>query len=285
MSQDHGTKVVDTTKQYYDSEDADNFYYKLWGGEDLHVGVYDERKDTVDAVREASIRAVEKMIGLLQKATKVTAETKVLDIGSGYGGTARYFAKHCGCHVDCLNLSDKENERNRQKNKEQRLEDKVSVYGGNFEELPFSDGVYDVVICEDSLLHSANKQKVLEEVKRVLKNGGHFIFTDPMQADEVPEGVLDPVLQRIHLDSMGSIKKYREIAKLLGLKEVQVVELPEQIPRHYGSVRSVLQKNYESLKGSISTDYMDRMLTGLGHWVEKGEQGHLNWGYLHFQKQ
>jgi sarcosine/dimethylglycine N-methyltransferase len=26
------------------------------------------------------------------------------------------------------------------------------------------------------------------------------------------------------------------------------------------------------------------MLTGLGHWVEAGERGHLRWGILHFRK-
>eukprot|EP01138_Halocafeteria_seosinensis_P011998 gb/GECG01012262.1/.p1 GENE.gb/GECG01012262.1/~~gb/GECG01012262.1/.p1 ORF type:complete len:286 (+),score=45.86 gb/GECG01012262.1/:1-858(+) len=285
MAHQHSDEVVNTTKQYYDSEDADNFYYQLWGGEDLHVGVYDKREDTIDAVREASTRAVKKMTDLLQSTTTLDKETKVLDIGSGYGGTARYFARNFGCTVDCLNLSDKENERNKQKNKEQGLDSKLSVYGGNFEALPFSDGVYDIVICEDSLLHSANKQKVLEEVDRVLRKGGHFIFTDPMQADDVPEGVLDPVLKRIHLDSMGSVKKYREMAKKIGWKEVQVVQMPEQIPNHYGSVRNVLQNKYDSLKGTISTDYMDKMLEGLKHWVEKGTNGHLNWGYLHFQKQ
>ena len=32
--------VVDTTRDYYDSPDADNFYFHVWGGEDIHVGIY-----------------------------------------------------------------------------------------------------------------------------------------------------------------------------------------------------------------------------------------------------
>lgn len=270
--------VVQTTKDYYDSENADNFYYHVWGGEDIHVGLYTKQGEPV---RDASARGVRKMGELLND---VDQNTRMLDIGAGYGGTARYFAKTYGCQVDCLNLSEKENERNIEKNKAQGLDDKVKVYGGNFEELPFKPETYDVVISQDSLLHSANKKKVLQEVDRVLRKGGKFLFTDPMQANQVPAGVLDPVLERIHLDSMGSVAKYREIAKGLNWKELQVVEMPEQLVNHYSSIRQYLRENYESLKDKISTDYMDRMIAGLGHWVEQGRAGHLNWGYLLFQK-
>lgn len=276
---DKSQEVVDTTKNYYDSEDADNFYYNVWGGEDIHVGLYNE---IGESIYEASQRSVEKMTELIKD--RVDESTRLVDVGAGYGGTARYFAKKFGCHVDCLNLSEKENDLNKQKNQELGYEKLVDVYGGNFEALPFSDDSYEVAIAQDALLHSGNKKKVLEEVDRVLKSGGDFIFTDPMQADDCPEGVLKPVLERIHLDSMGSVAKYRQMAKELGWEEVQVVEMPEQLVNHYSSVRKLLREKYEELKGTISTEYMDRMIEGLGHWVEKGENGYLNWGYIHFRK-
>jgi ubiquinone/menaquinone biosynthesis C-methylase UbiE len=276
---DKSQEVVDTTKNYYDSEDADNFYYNIWGGEDIHVGLYNQVGDDIS---EASQKSVEKMTELI--GDRVDKNTRVVDVGAGYGGTARYFAKKFGCPVDCLNLSEKENDLNKEKNKKLGYEDLVNVYGGNFEALPFSDASYELAIAQDALLHSGNKKKVFEEVDRVLKNGSDFIFTDPMQADDCPEGVLKPVLERIHLDSMGSVAKYRQMAKELGWEEVQVVEMPEQLVNHYSSVRKLLQEKYDDLKGTISTDYMDRMIEGLGHWVEKGKQGYLNWGYLHFRK-
>lgn len=276
---DKSQEVVDTTKNYYDSEDADNFYYHVWGGEDIHVGLYNE---IGESIYEASQRSVEKMTELIKD--RVDESTRMVDVGAGYGGTARYFAKKFGCSVDCLNLSDKENELNEEKNKKLGLDHLVKVYGGNFEALPFSDDLYDVAIAQDALLHSGNKKKVFEEVDRVLKSGGDFIFTDPMQADDCPEGVLKPVLERIHLDSMGSVAKYRQMAKDLGWEEVQVEEMPEQLVNHYSSVRKLLQEKYEGLKDKISTAYMDRMIEGLGHWVEKGGQGYLNWGYIHFRK-
>ena len=44
------------------------------------------------------------------------------------------------------------------------------------ESLPYSDGQFDAVVCVDVLEHLADLSKVLEEVTRVLKPGGMFLF-------------------------------------------------------------------------------------------------------------
>jgi sarcosine/dimethylglycine N-methyltransferase len=271
-------EVANIAKSYYDSEDADNFYYNIWGGEDIHVGWY---QSDSEPILDASHRTVEKMV---EKLPQLTANSRVIDIGAGYGGSARYLAKTFGCQVECLNISEKENDKNIQKNKEQGLDHLINVYQGNFEEIPYDSESFDVVWCQDSILHSGNKKAVFEEVARVLKPGAHFIFTDPMQVDNCPDGVLDPVLNRIHLDSMGSVGKYREFAKELGLQEVEVEEQAELLPTHYGRVLEELKKNENQLQDKVSADYIERMKEGLGHWVEKGNKGYLNWGVLHFKK-
>src|SRR5690606_22992086 len=104
----------------------------------------------------------------------------ILDIGAGYGGAARRLVERTGCGVICLNLSDAENERNRAMNEEQGYADRIEVIDGSFEEIPLGDGSVDAVWCQDAMLHSGDRARVLDEVDRVLKKGGRFIFTDPM---------------------------------------------------------------------------------------------------------
>jgi len=274
MSED----LVSTTKSYYDSPDADEFYYHVWGGEDIHVGLY---KGPDHAIKDASKKTVAKMISMLDNADE---NTTILDIGAGYGGAARHIVSEVGCHVTCLNLSDKENARNVEKNKAAGLDNNIDVVGGNFEDLPFDDNQFDMVWCQDSILHSSRKAKVIEEVSRVIKDGGTFIFTDPMQSDDCPEGVLGPILERIHLEEMGSVKEYRRMAAENGFEEVEILEMPEQLINHYSRVKSELLTKKESLKGICSDEYMDRMEKGLTHWIEGGKAGHLNWGILKFRK-
>lgn len=278
MSQDKGAQVVDIARDYYDSSDADNFYYQIWGGEDIHVGIY---MSPEEPILTASRRTVDTMV---RRLPNLPDDARLLDIGAGYGGSARVMARELGIHVTCLNLSSVQNERNRAMTAEQGLADLIDVHDGNFEELPFEDTSFDQVWCQDSILHSGHRRRVFEEVDRVLKPGGGFIFTDPMQKEGVDQELLEPVLARIHLPSMGSIEKYRRYAADLGWETVDIDEQPDCLVRHYTRVLEELETRSGEIAGRISGDYVERMKKGLRHWIEAGSKGALDWGILHFRK-
>lgn len=271
------SEAVRAAQVYYDSNDADQFYFNIWGGEDIHIGLYES---PADSVRVASGRTVARMA---QELSDLPAGARVLDVGAGYGGAARYLAKERGLHVTCLNLSETQNRRNRELTQAAGLAQQVEVVQGDFEALPFEARSFDAVWSQDAILHSGNRPKVLREVARVIRSRGHFVFTDPMQADDCPQGVLGPVLARIHLDSLGSFAFYREQLKELGFVELRVVPLTAHLGRHYSRVHDELSRRYDSMVQLASRDYVDRMLTGLGDWTTAQAQGHLAWGILHFR--
>lgn len=274
----HYSKAVDTARDYYNSTDADRFYATIWGGEDIHIGLY---SNGTDSIFEASRKTVEKMASLI---LNLNSKTRVLDIGSGYGGSARYLVRNFGCQVGCLNLSEVQNQRNRELNKTQSLALSINVVDGSFEDIPLPDESVDVVWSQDAILHSGNRKRVLEEVHRVLVKDGQFIFTDPMQSDSCPKESLKPILDRIHLDSLGSIQQYKEILLGLGFKELQIINLSKQLSTHYGQVLSTVEANHFNLTRVCSDEYIQKMKVGLQHWVDGGIAGNLTWGILHFQK-
>ncbi len=270
--------VVDMARDYYNSDDADNFYYHIWGGEDIHIGLYEYPQEPI---REASRRTVETMAA---KLPDLNGNQRVLDIGAGYGGAARYLAATYGCRVTALNLSEVENERNRQMNREQGLDDQIEVVDGSFEKLPFADESYDVVWSQDALLHSGNRDQVMAEVARVLRPGGSFIMTDPMQEASVSKEALQPVLDRIHLDTLGSTAFYRAQAAAHGL-DLQECELhTHQLAQHYARVLAETEAREEEVRKYVSPEYIQRMKGGLRHWIDAGENGRLEWGILLFSK-
>lgn len=269
-------EAVDTAREYYNSDDADTFYFTIWGGEDIHVGMYNHADESIF---DASRRTVERM------ASKVDLgpDTKVLDIGAGYGGAARHLARTYGCRVVALNLSEVENQRDRQMNEEQGLSHLIEVVDGAFEDLPYPADTFDVVWSQDAMLHSGDRDRVLEEVDRVIKPGGDFVFTDPMSADDCPPGVLSPILERIHLDTMGSPAFYRRAGRRLGWQEIEFDNHSKQLPTHYGRVRQELEDREDEISQVVSNEYIARMKKGLGHWVEGGNNDHLAWGIFHFR--
>lgn len=270
------SSLGEVTERYYDSDDADRFYFHVWGGEDIHIGLYEPG----DSIAAASRRTVERMARALPA---LSADSVVLDLGSGYGGSARWLARHAACRVTCLNLSRTQNARNIEANRAAGLSGRIEVLHGNFEDVPCPDASVDVVWSQDAFLHTSRRERVLAEARRVLRPGGRLVFTDPMQADDCPPGVLQPVLDRIHLESLGSFERYERAAGELGLEKVAIEPLTEHLVRHYGAVRRELTHRADELAGIVSRAYIERMLEGLGHWVRAGEAGYLAWGILCFR--
>ncbi len=273
----HYSPVVKTAQTYYNSSDADRFYATIWGGEDIHIGLYERPADTIFAASQRTVQRMAQALG------NIHSDTRMLDLGSGYGGSARYLAKTFGCNVACLNLSEVQNERNRRLNEEQGLSQLINVTDGSFEEITFDESSFDIAWSQDAILHSGDRRRVFEEVRRVMRKGGDFIFTDPMQSDDCPAGVLQPVLDRIHLDSLGSFAFYRKVARDLDFEEVQIIDLSEHLITHYSRVREELNRRYDEMASVVSREYVDAMLKGLEHWIEAGQNGHLRWGILHFR--
>jgi sarcosine/dimethylglycine N-methyltransferase len=272
------SEAVQVARDYYNSDDADNFYFEIWGGEDIHIGLY-ERED--EPIPSASARTVQTMAA---KLGRLGPGVRVADFGAGYGGSARQLAGTFGCHVSCVNLSEVQNDRNRQITEEAGLTHLIDVHDASFESAPLPDASYDVVWSQDSLLHAGDRAKVIGEMDRILKPGGEVIFTDPMQADDCPAGVLQPVLDRLHLESLGSFAYYRDQARRVGWTDVELLDLTPQLVNHYTRVRQELAGRRAELEDRISDAYVDRMLEGLRNWVDAGWNGHIRWGILHFRK-
>lgn len=279
MYKQYDDEVVLTAQNYYNSEDADTFYHTIWGGEDIHIGCYQSEDEPIF---DASRRTVQKMA---EQISNLDENKSVIDIGAGYGGAARHLARNYKCRVVALNLSEVENERDRAKNEAQQLNHLIEVVDGNFESVPYPDNSFDVVWSQDSILHSRNRDKVIQESARLLKKGGELVFTDPMMADDCPEGVLQPILDRIHLESLASPSFYRETAKKFGLKEKNFIDMTAQLVNHYSRVLKETEKNEKELLNHVSQEYIDNMKKGLNHWVNGGKNDYLTWGIFRFVKE
>ena len=272
------SEVVQTARAYYNSDDAEAFYAKVWGGDNINIGLYEKEEDTVAS---ASHRAVTRLAEHLEPLDE---SDRVLDLGSGYGGTARHLARHYGCRVTGINLSEVENVRARRLNAEEGLQNQVEIVDGSFESVQAPDHSFDAVCSQDAILHSGERARVVAEATRVLKPGGVFAFSDIMQSDTCPDGVLQPILERINLSSLGSPASYRQAAQTSNLVEESFQELTPHMTTHYARVLHETESREDELQGQISSGYLQRMKAGLARWVDGGRKGYLVWGLFAFRK-
>jgi SAM-dependent methyltransferase len=103
----------------------------------------------------------------------------VLDLGSGAGGDVLISARRVGPTGKAigLDMTDEMLALARQ-NAAQAGVENVEFVKGYIEELPLTDASVDVVISNCVINLSGEKQRVLDEVARVLKPGGRFAVSD-----------------------------------------------------------------------------------------------------------
>ncbi|MCB1179182.1 MAG: methyltransferase domain-containing protein [Leptospiraceae bacterium] len=265
-------------RQYYNSKEADEFYYNIWGGEDIHIGIYDDPNISISSASRKTVELMSSHINFH------SGDLKLIDLGAGYGGAARYLVNQFECSVVCLNISEEQNNRNRKMNKDVGLSEKIEVVDGSFESIPFEDNSFAFVWSQDAILHSSDREKVFKEIHRILKKGGELIFTDPMQKEGVSKESLQPVLDRIHLSSMGSFEYYEKIGKSIGFEKIKIVDLTENLGKHYSSVLKEVESRYEEIIKISNKEYIDRMKIGLKNWIDAKEKNLLSWGILQFKK-
>jgi arsenite methyltransferase len=97
----------------------------------------------------------------------------VLDVGCGAGATPCFIAKRCGCRVVGVDISAGMILRSRERAKREGIADRVEFRVADAQDLPFEDGLFDVVITESVSAFPEDKQKAVNEYVRVTKPGGY----------------------------------------------------------------------------------------------------------------
>jgi len=114
----------------------------------------------------------------LMELAEISATTRVLDAGSGVGGTARFVADRYGCTVDAVDLTDEYCDTSRWLTGLVGLGDRISVRQGDVTELPFADGTFHVAISQHVQMNVADKARLYSEARRVLVDGGRLALWD-----------------------------------------------------------------------------------------------------------
>ena len=106
---------------------------------------------------------------------------RLLDIGCGLGGAARYFASEHGCRVTGIDLSAEYAAVANALAARVGLSDRVSCQQGSALGLPFANESFDGAYLFHVGMNIEDKAKLFSEVRRVLTTGGVFGIYDVMR--------------------------------------------------------------------------------------------------------
>jgi len=158
------------------------------------VDLYDSHYDRIDEDVYRSIRAETFEVDLGQESwisagevdefcdwLGVRAGQRVLEIACGSGGVASRIATTTGASVVGTDINASAIRAAKRRPAPASGDGHTEFMTADADSaLPFPNGSFDFVLCNDAMNHFRNRLETLEEWRRVLRAGGKCLFTDPV---------------------------------------------------------------------------------------------------------
>ncbi|MFP8487856.1 arsenite methyltransferase [Gracilimonas sp. Q87] len=188
--------------------------------------------------------------GLPTQFAQIKNGDYVIDLGSGAGNDC-FVARHeTGLEGKVLGIDFTESMIKKARENADKLGfNNVEFRYGDIEGMPVSDGVADVIVSNCVLNLVPNKPKVISEIFRVLKPGGHFSISDIVLEGELPDSLREDAEMYAGCVA-GAIQKndYLGHIKEAGFENITIqkekpIEIPVDILSQYLSEKEIEEFN------------------------------------------
>ncbi len=166
-------------RHYGNSGIADRVLAALRDANGPDAAVTPEALAPIDHFHGRGVLATEELVALL----KPQPGERVLDIGSGVGGPARWIAAKCGCHVTGVDLTPEFCEAARALNAACGMTDRVTILEGSALDLPVPDAAFDRAYSQNVIMNIADKPRFYREAFRALRPGGMLALSNLCAGD------------------------------------------------------------------------------------------------------
>lgn len=206
-------------------DELDLIYRRVWG-EHVHHGLW-------TTGRESPAAAVEALVDTVGDRLRLEPGQEGVDIGCGYGGTARRLAATRGVRVTGLTLS-AEQARFAAAQAEQ-VGAAVDIRVGDWLANDLPDASADAAWSIESSEHMVDKPAFFTEAHRVLRPGGRLVVCAWL-AETGAHGwkvrhLLEPICREGRLPSMGTREEYEAMARAAGFEVVDVEDVSRRVAR------------------------------------------------------
>jgi cyclopropane fatty-acyl-phospholipid synthase-like methyltransferase len=152
-------------------------------------------------------------------------DSRVLDVGAGVGGPARFLAHTTGCHVTALELQRDLHDIGVDLTRRAGLEDRVTHVCGDALSCSMAGSSFDAVISFLAVLHVPDRPRLMQRMARALRQGGRCYIEDLCRRAPFAAADLEDVRNIVHGVTITSIEDYARDLGGAGFVEVVPTDL------------------------------------------------------------
>ena len=175
------------------------------------------RIDQLAAVDEFHIEGRASTVRLMDQMD-MRAGLRVLDIGSGLGGPARYLAETYDVTVTGIDLTREFVTVAQSLTRRTGLEGRVEFRQGTATNLPFGDASFDRICMNNVGFNVADKRRLLSEARRVLTDDGIFGIFEVLTTESGPVVYPTPWATTEGISFLVGAGEYRELLNKAGFE-------------------------------------------------------------------
>jgi tocopherol O-methyltransferase len=169
---------------------------------------------------------------LVAERAGIGSNTRVCDIGCGYGATALIFARDYGANVTGITISQRQFEIARWLAKDTA---NARFMLGDALENGLQAASFDSVIAIESSEHMPDKRKFFSEALRLLRPGGRVAIaawlTREFPGAAATKLLLEPICVEGRLPSLASPTEYKEMLYEAGFREIEYLDLTARVQK------------------------------------------------------
>jgi ubiquinone/menaquinone biosynthesis C-methylase UbiE len=150
---------------------------------------------------------------------KIDETKSILDAGCGTGQTSAYIAEQYRCKVTSLDCNKIMLDKARQRFSSLHLP--IEVKQGSTENLPFDEGLFDIILSE-SVISFTDVSLTIPEFKRVLKSNGVLLAIEMVLEKSLSEEELKPIVDFYGVSQLLTENEWYNLFQRASFKQVSV---------------------------------------------------------------
>ncbi len=198
----------------------DRYYREIWG-EHVHHGLWRTGRESPEDAARTLAREVAGHAG-------ARPGMAIVDVGCGYGATARLLAAEHGARVTGVTLSAAQAAA-------APAAPGVELLVRSWLDNGFPEAAFDAAIAVESLSHMEDRERAFAELGRVVRPGGHVVVVDWLAAERVRPAarrwLLDPIAVEGRLPRLSTASRYSALLEAAGFTVTAVEDLSARVWR------------------------------------------------------